>query len=230
MATTTISLPDDQLARLRQHAVSSGRSLDDVVSEAVDAYLTWLAEADAHRVTEPPSAPAQDGWEPETRLSPDGFRLRIPADMTPDEAEAYAACTSPAARRTYLANWLIGRGARVTEPPPGPPDPEWQAEVEAALARIRARVPADMTSEEIEQLITEGSEEARQERIANRAMDRGARVIEPSHDIPDEEWRARFDAVTKRIRQAGPTDLTPEEIEREITLAREEARRALSSG
>jgi hypothetical protein len=50
------------------------------------------------------------------------------------------------------------------------------------------------------------------------------RVIEPPNDIPDAEWQARFDAVTERIRQAGPTDLTPEEIEREITLAREEAR------
>jgi hypothetical protein len=54
------------------------------------------------------------------------------------------------------------------------------------------------------------------------------RVIEPEVRLPDAEWQARFDAVAERIRQAGPTDLTPDEIEREITLAREEARRIMS--
>jgi hypothetical protein len=105
VATTTISLPDDQIARLRLVALSSRRSLDEVVREAIDAYLASL---------------------PET--------------ATP----------------------------RVIEPPPGLPSPEWQAEVEAALARIRARVPADMTPDEIEHEITLASEEARQERIAQR--------------------------------------------------------------
>jgi hypothetical protein len=55
------------------------------------------------------------------------------------------------------------------------------------------------------------------------------RVTEPEVTLPDPEWQARFDAVAERIRQAGPTDLTPEEIEREITLAREEARQIMSS-
>ena len=35
-------------------------------------------------------------------------------------------------------------------------------------------------------------------------------------------------AVTERIRQASPSDLTPDEIEREITLAREEARQVVA--
>jgi hypothetical protein len=105
VATTTISLPDDQLAQLRLLALSSRRSLDEVVREAVDTYLTNLPE--------------------------------VPA-------------------------------SRVTEPPPGSPTPEWQAEVEAALARIRAHVPTDMTSDEIEYEITLVAEEARQERIAKR--------------------------------------------------------------
>ena len=105
MATTTISLPDDQFAQLRVLAFLSQRSLDEVVREAVDAYLASL---------------------PET--------------ATP----------------------------RVTEPPPGPPSSEWQAEVDAALVRIRARVPVDMTPEEIEAEITAASEEARAERIALR--------------------------------------------------------------
>lgn len=43
---------------------------------------------------------------------------------------------------------------------------EWRAGMEEALAQIRAGVPKDMTPAEIEQLITEASEEVRQERLA----------------------------------------------------------------
>ena len=165
MATTTISLPDDQIARLRLVALSSRRSLDEVVRDAIDAYLASLPES-----------------------------------ATP----------------------------RVIEPPPGPPSPEWQARFDEALARIRARVPADLTPEEIDAEIDAAWQEVRQERRARRMHNTRSRVIEPTNDIPDAEWQARFDAVTERIRQAGPTDLTPEEIEREITLAREEARQVLA--
>lgn len=46
-------------------------------------------------------------------------------------------------------------------------DPEWRVGFDAALERIRAGVPADMTSEEIEAEITAASEEVRQERLAH---------------------------------------------------------------
>ena len=169
MATITISLPDDQLARLRQYAVSSGRSLDDVVSEAVGIYLAQnLEPATSQSRAEPP--PDRLALDPRVRFftAIDGAQVAVPPSMTPDEVLALLAAPSPRARGDYLREWLISRGARVTEPPPGPPSPEWQAEVEAALARIRAQVPDDMTPEEIEQLITEVSEEGRQERIAKR--------------------------------------------------------------
>ena len=162
MATTIISLPDDQIARLRLVALSSRRSLDEVVREAIDAYLAGLPES-----------------------------------ATP----------------------------RVIEPPPGPPSPEWQAEVEAALARIRARVPADMTPEKLEQEITLASEEARQERIAKRAAEGKARVIEPMSRTPDPARSAVIDAALARLRSQVPSDLTPEEIDAEIDAAWEEVRR-----
>jgi hypothetical protein len=170
VATTTISLPDDQLARLRLHALTSRRSPDDVVREAVDAYLEQLPRNGAPPAIESPTAPADPGWQPVTKLSPDGIRRRVPPDMTPEEAEAYVAQPSPEARREYLAAWLGNRGARViSEPPPGPPSPEWQARFDEALARIHARIPPDLTPEEAETLITEVSEEMRQERISRRA-------------------------------------------------------------
>jgi hypothetical protein len=166
VATTTITLPDDQLEQLRQLALSSGRSLDEVVREAVGAYLTRLPEAAESGGTHRQPRPHDAEGQVRIGMGPDGMRVHIPPAMSEEEAEALLAAPSPSARREIMAAWL---------------------------------------------------------------MKRGARVIEPSNDIPDEEWKARFDAITERIRQSGPTDLTPEEIEREITLAREEARRALSS-
>lgn len=163
MATTTISLPDDQLARLRLVALSSRRSLDEVMREAVDAYLASLPES-----------------------------------------------PSP----------------RVIEPPPGPPSPEWQAEVEAALARIRARVPADMTPEEIEHEITIASEEARQEEVAKRTNSASAHVIEPRSRTPDPARSNAIDAALARLRSKVPPDLTPEEIDAEIDAAWAEVRQA----
>jgi hypothetical protein len=169
VATTTITLPDDQLARLRRHALETSRSLDEVIQEALEAYLSRLPETPSPQADEQPPAAANGAWQATTRLTPDGFRLHIPPDMSPEEAEALLAEPTPQARRKRLATWLLKRsGGRVIEPPPGPPSPEWQAEMRASLARIRARVPADMTPEEIEALITEASEEARQERIARR--------------------------------------------------------------
>ena len=169
MATTTISLPDDQLARLRQHALVSQRSLDDVMREAVDDYLARLPESNGSQDATSPADPPDDDGLPPAQIAADGMAVRVPPAMAPHEARALLAQPSPQARRAYVKRWLEDRGARVIyEPPPGPPDPEWQAEVEAALARIRAHVPADMTSEEIETLITEAAEEARQERIARR--------------------------------------------------------------
>jgi hypothetical protein len=169
VAITTISLPDDQLARLRQHARSSGQSLDEVVQEAVDVYLTRLPEAtdsDGAR-----QRPRSDDAERQVRVGvgADGMRVHIPPAMSSEEAEALLAAPSPSARREVMAAWLMKRGARVVESPQASPDPEWQARAQAALARIHAQLPADLTPEEAEALITEVSEEARQERIARRA-------------------------------------------------------------
>ena len=167
MAMTSIALTDEQLARLLRHAETSGRSLDEVVREAVDTYLSHLPETAAQRDAEPASGSADAPWQPPViRIGADGAQVPIPPAMLADEVAELLAQPSSRARGDYLRSWLEKRVARVIhEPPPGPPDLEWQA---------------------------------------------------------------RFDAVTERIRQAGPIDLTPEEIEREITLARQEARRAMS--
>jgi hypothetical protein len=53
--------------------------------------------------------------------------------------------------------------SRVRPPLRSMKDPEWRASFLEAVERIRAGVPKDMTVEEIEALITEASEEVRQE-------------------------------------------------------------------
>lgn len=119
MATTTISLPDDQLARLQEYAVSSGRSLDEVVREAVDTYLAHL-----------------------------------PATTFPHGAVSNGSVD----RRQHA-------GARRSF------SPESQAEIDAALARLRANVPADLTPEEIDAEIDAAWQEVRQERRSRLSPD-----------------------------------------------------------
>jgi hypothetical protein len=74
--------------------------------------------------------------------------------------------------REAIAEYLQHRDVPVTyvqrvfPPRVSVDDPEWRAAFDAALERIRAGVPADMTPEEIEAEITAASEEVRQERLA----------------------------------------------------------------
>ena len=47
----------------------------------------------------------------------------------------------------------------------------------------------------------------------------------PRRLLPEDEWRSRFAAVVARLQATAPRDLSPDEIEAEITAAWEEARR-----
>jgi hypothetical protein len=115
---TSIALTEEQLARLRQHAESSGQSLDEVVREAVDVYLARLPE----------------GSEMDRGKRGNG--------LTPQHQ------TQRTMRRPF--------------------SPEAQAEIDDALSRIRANVPADLTPEEIDAEIDAAWQEVRQERRARR--------------------------------------------------------------
>jgi hypothetical protein len=45
-----------------------------------------------------------------------------------------------------------------------------------------------------------------------------------------DDWGERFDALVKRVQSRIPSGITPEQIEADITAAREEARRARQKG
>ncbi len=49
------------------------------------------------------------------------------------------------------------------------------------------------------------------------------------HEVDDAEWQARVTAVVARLRSGVPTGEAPAAIEREITVAREEARASNSA-
>lgn len=74
-----------------------------------------------------------------------------------------------------LQEYLERRGHSIADPPRvAPPSnaishEEWRYDFEIALAQLRAGIPDDLTSDEIEQLITEAVEEVRQERLNERA-------------------------------------------------------------
>lgn len=67
--------------------------------------------------------------------------------------------------------------------------------------------------------------DAYHECLRGRGIDPASLVIEPARWPPDEEWQARFDAVLGRLRAGTSLEVGDEELEAEITLAREEVRR-----
>ena len=60
--------------------------------------------------------------------------------------------------------------------------------------------------------------------LARRRTRSTPRVIGPRRLIPKEEWRSSFEAAVQRIRAGVATNVSPEEIEAEITAAAEEVR------
>ena len=66
--------------------------------------------------------------------------------------------------------------------------------------------------------------EALSEYLARRRLSGAPRAVGPRRQMPDEEWRSGFTQALQRIRASVSPDLTPEEIEAEITAARAEVR------
>ena len=175
MATATISLPDDQLAQLRLYAAMKGRRLDEVIGEAVEAYLASLPDLPTPRVTEPSNDIPDDEWQARFDAVVERIRQAGPTDLTPEEIEREITLAREEARQDVSAerNGYDPNEPYVTQPSVSVTDPEWRARFSAALAHIRSKVPPDMTPEEIEHEITLASEEARQERITRRERSRG---------------------------------------------------------
>jgi hypothetical protein len=169
VATITISLSDEQAARLTAAAAGDGRSLDEVVRDAVEAYLAHAAGAESSGANGRTTARRGTWRPPEKRMATDGMLVSIPPAMSTDEVTALLAASSPAARREYLKDWLRNRGAR-TVTPERPADTQTRSEALDALDRIHAHTPLDVTVDEIEHLVTEVSDEARRERIARREL------------------------------------------------------------
>lgn len=75
--------------------------------------------------------------------------------------------------REALQEYAARHGIGERRPPVGPrrpvTDPEWQAAFDAALERIRSRIPTDLTLDEIEAEISAAVEEVRQERLTHLA-------------------------------------------------------------
>jgi predicted nucleic acid-binding protein len=89
---------------------------------------------------------------------------------------------------------------------------EEQANALRELAALEGRSYADLVREAVG------------EYLLRRAVEAGARVIEPRRRLSDEEWRSGWDAALQRIRASVDSSATPEEIEAAITAASEEIR------
>ena len=61
--------------------------------------------------------------------------------------------------------------------------------------------------------------------LAGRGLTSSSRVIGPRRSIPPDEWRARLTEALERLRPEVPDHLNADELESEITAARNEVRR-----
>lgn len=112
MEGTTIDLDQEQAAELQVAALAQGRSLGDVVREALDAYLARLnGEHSEPRVVEPPKRTAEERAALNRELEEVLARIRagVPNDVTPEEIERDITIASEQVRQERLRR---PRGAR----------------------------------------------------------------------------------------------------------------------
>jgi hypothetical protein len=115
--------------------------------------------------------PDQEGRVTQTSVELDEEQARLLQSLSIEEGRSIGDMVRQAISE-YLARRQVSPEPRVIGPRREIPYDEWRSGFEAALRRIRAGVPKDMTPQEIEDMITEASEEARQERIARRQSSR----------------------------------------------------------
>jgi hypothetical protein len=104
-----------------------------------------------------------------TNIYLDEAQARLLRHLAAEEGSSFTAVVRQAINE-YLERNNLDVTALVRGPDYSISDEEWRAGMDAALQRIRAGVPADMTSQEIEDLITAASDEVREERRARERV------------------------------------------------------------
>lgn len=103
MVTAHISLPDDQMARLRLLAIASRRCLDEVIRDAVDRYLANESEPAGTGTVNLPTPHV----EPEARAAAVAALARLHAhvalDLTSEEIEQEITLAAEEARQERIA-------------------------------------------------------------------------------------------------------------------------------
>ena len=92
-----------------------------------------------------------------------------------------------------------------------------------SLDEQQARALLDLSAAQGRPL-TEVVREALDEYLARQGEHALPRVTGPRRHLPDAEWHARFELALSKFRAGIAKDWTPEEIETDITAAREEVR------
>jgi hypothetical protein len=92
------------------------------------------------------------------------------------------------------------------------------------LDEEQARLLRQLATEE-GRSFTDLVQEALDAYLAQRGRVSASRVIGPRRSVPPDAWQSRLAEALRRLRAGAPPGMNPDEIESEITAAREEVRR-----
>lgn len=110
MALRRIELHVDEVheRRLRRLASDEGRSIDDLVDEALGTYLTQRAVPTAGYALEPPRTIPPDEWRAAFAEVIERIHAVAPTDVDPEEIEAEITAAVEEVRREQAARWTTG--------------------------------------------------------------------------------------------------------------------------
>ena len=104
MKSTSISLDEEQVRALRDLSTKEGRSLTDVVREALDEYLVRRRGHSLPRVIGRRQHIPEGEWRARFDAALERIRASIPPDLDPEEIEAELTAARAEVRRERAAS------------------------------------------------------------------------------------------------------------------------------
>jgi len=110
MSQATIVIEEEQVQRLDAIARQEGRTVDAVVSEALDEYLRRRTLSSSARVTLPRHSIPSEQWQAQFRDVLQRLHAAVPPDLTSEEIEREITAASEEVRQSGFWEERASRG------------------------------------------------------------------------------------------------------------------------